>query len=65
MKIIPTFIESKFKEGEAVYAIINPGRKLIIRRFIDSIYYCQFPDNPSRQDLAYLERELLAWEIKP
>lgn len=34
-------MENKYKEGEIVYAKINPELKLVIRRYVDQIYYCK------------------------
>ena len=34
-------MENKYKEGEEVYAKVNPSLKLIIRRYVDRIYYCK------------------------
>lgn len=52
---------SKFKEGEVVYARMHPDRRLVIRRCLDTIYYCKVADDPKRvTELVYFERELLA-----
>lgn len=54
-------MESKFKEGEVVYARTDPDRRLIIRRCLDAIYYCKIMDDPKRvTELVYFERELVA-----
>lgn len=52
-------MESKFKEGEIVCAKVNPGLKLIIRRYVDRIYYCKIHDEPDRKELVYFEREIM------
>lgn len=52
--------ENKYKEGEIVYAKINPSLKLIIRRYVDRIYYCKIQEDPARKELVYFERELMA-----
>ena len=52
-------MENKYKENEIVYAIVNPGLKLVIRRYIDRIYYCKIQDEPDRKELVYFEREIL------
>ncbi|MCG6191534.1 hypothetical protein [Maribellus maritimus] len=52
-------MENKFNEGEIVYAKVNPGLKLIIRRYVDKIYYCKIQDEPGRKELVYFEREIL------
>lgn len=50
--------EHKYKEGETVIAKVNPTVKLVVRRYLDRIYYCQLKDSPGRKDLVYFEREL-------
>ena len=54
-------MENKYKEGEIVYARVNPGLKLIIRRYVDKIYYCKIQDEPDRKELVYFEREILTF----
>jgi hypothetical protein len=53
-------LENKYKEGEEVYAKINPSRKLIIRRYVDRIYYCKIKEDPTLKELVYFEREILS-----
>jgi hypothetical protein len=53
-------MESKYKEGEMVYAKIDPSLPLVIRRYIDRIYYCTVKEDPARKELVYFERELMA-----
>jgi len=50
---------NKFKEGEVVRAKVNPNQNLIVRRYVDRIYYCQIQENPTHKELVYFERELL------
>jgi len=57
-------MKNKFKEGEVVRAKVNPNQNLIVRRYVDRIYYCKIQENPSHKDLVYFERELLPLEIK-
>jgi len=52
--------QNKYKEGEVVFAKIDPDRKLVIIRYLDRIYYCQHQQNPSQKNLPYFERELEA-----
>jgi len=59
-KAILKFMENKYNEGEIVYAKINPTLKLVIRRYVKRIYYCKVQEDPSRKDLVYFERELMA-----
>jgi hypothetical protein len=51
-------MENKYKEGDVVYAKINPALKLVIRRYIDNIYYCKIQEDLNRKELVYFEREL-------
>lgn len=52
--------ENKFKEGTEVYAKADPDVKLMIRRYVDRLYYCKTVLNPGARDLVYFERELSA-----
>ncbi|SHK85417.1 hypothetical protein SAMN04488028_11013 [Reichenbachiella agariperforans] len=51
--------EHKYKKGDTVYTQTDQRVKLIVRRYIKRIYYCQFPDDPTRKELALFERELI------
>ena len=51
---------TKFKEGEIVYARIFPGKKLIVSRYVDKLYYCKVPENLKLKELVYFERDLMA-----
>jgi len=53
-------MENKFKEGEIVRAKVNPTLKLLVRRYVDRIYYCKILEDPIRKELVYFERELMA-----
>lgn len=50
--------ENKYKEGQEIYAISNPTVKLVIRRYVDRIYYCKIKDNPEEKERVYFERQL-------
>ncbi len=52
-------MKNKFKEGTVVCALVNPTQKLVIRRYIDRIYYCKIQEDPARKELVYFERELM------
>jgi len=52
-------MEGKFKEGEVVRAKVNPTLNLIVRRYVDRIYYCKIQEDPTRKELVYFERELI------
>jgi hypothetical protein len=51
---------NKFSDGETVFERINPGQKLMVRRYVNKIYYCMVEDFPNRKDLVFFERELMA-----
>lgn len=51
-------MENKYEVGEVVFASAHPGVLLIIRRYVDRIYYCRVKDTNSEKDLVYFEREL-------
>lgn len=53
------FVQNKYKAGDIVYAKANPTLKLVIRRYIDQVYYCKVQDDPERKELVYFERELV------
>lgn len=57
-------MENKFKEGEVVRAKVNPNQNLIVRRYVDRIYYCKIQENPDHKDLVFFERELLPLDIQ-
>lgn len=52
--------EQIFKEGETIHPKLNPALKMVIRRYMDRIYYCQDPEDPSRKEFAFFEREISA-----
>jgi hypothetical protein len=51
-------LENQYPKGSSVYARVNPGVKLTVRRYAKRIYYCTVQENPSHQELVYFEREL-------
>lgn len=50
--------ENKYAEGSSVYALTKPDQKLVVRRYVERVYYCTIPDQPDHKDLVYFEREL-------
>lgn len=50
--------EQKYRDGEIVFAIKHPIVRLIVRRYIPTIYYCTVADDPTRE-VVYFERELM------
>ena len=57
-------MENMYKEGEEVYAKEDPSLKLVIRRYVDRIYYCKVKEDPDRKEFVYFERELIAHHTK-
>lgn len=51
--------KNKYAVGDTVYAKVNPETKLIVRLYVSRIYYCTFPEEPERKELALFERELV------
>jgi hypothetical protein len=49
-----------FAEGTFVYAKEHPQVKLVIRRYLDDIYYCNVVSDPSLHERVYFEREISA-----
>ncbi|MTI41196.1 hypothetical protein [Fulvivirga lutimaris] len=54
--------ENRYVAGDIVYAKANPALKLIVRRYIDRIYYCKIMEQPDAKELVYFERELMIQE---
>lgn len=50
---------SRFKAGEEVYAKEDPETALVVRRYVDRIYYCKVRDDANRKELVYFDRELM------
>ncbi len=53
-------MENKYKEGDIVSAKEDPTKKLVIRRYVDRIYYCKTQGEPDAKELVYFERELVS-----
>ncbi len=49
----------KYKVGDTVFTKINPSISLIVRRYIDGIYYCGFQNDPDRWELGLSARALV------
>ena len=49
-----------FQIGELVTERVNPGRKMIISRYQNGIYYCYLEGDRKQKSLTYLERDLKA-----
>lgn len=53
------FVQNKYNPGDMVYAKVNPTLKLVIRRYVDQIYFCKVQEDLERKELVYFERELV------
>ncbi len=53
---------NKFKEGDEVAAKVNPDKVLVVRRYLQRIYFCTVKDDPNAKELVYFERELVGGE---
>lgn len=53
------FVQNKYNPGDIVYAKVNPTLKLVIRRYVDQVYYCKVFDDQERKELVYFDRELV------
>jgi len=51
-------MKNKYKEGQTVFAIADPDVELIVRRYVDGIYYCKLKADINARELVYFEREL-------
>lgn len=51
-------MENKFAEGSAVHALEAPEIQLLVRRYVDRVYYCTVKNDPGHKDKIYFEREL-------
>ena len=49
----------KYAPGESVFSKANPGERLVVRRYVGRVYYCQFPDSPDRKEVVLFEREIV------
>ncbi|MBL7931184.1 MAG: hypothetical protein JNL60_04765 [Bacteroidia bacterium] len=50
--------ENKYSEGSIVYANEDPNVRLLVRRYVDRIYYCKIYNDSSGTELVYFEREI-------
>lgn len=51
-------LKGEFKDGQTVFAKINTEQALIVRRYVDRVYYCKLKDNFEAKELVYFAREL-------
>lgn len=45
--------------GDVVHAKANPSLTLMVRRYVDRVYYCTICDQPDSKELVYYDRELI------
>lgn len=57
-------MENKYKAGQIVFATAIPEVVLIVRRYVDRIYYCRVKGSESDRDVVCFERELEAFDDK-
>ena len=53
------FVQNKYNAGDTIYAKEDPSEKLVIRRYIDKVYYCRVQARPESKELVYFEREIV------
>lgn len=53
-------MDNIYQEGSYITAKNDPSRKLIIKRYIKRIYYCNVVGDPTEKLLVFFERELIA-----
>ena len=49
-----------YKVGSWISAKVNPGVQLVIKEYLDRIYYCGVKSEPDIKLLAYFEHELIS-----
>lgn len=54
-------MENKYKKGDVVAERIRPALKLVIRGYMDRIYYCKDQEGLAGKELVYFEHELKAY----
>ncbi|MEQ8925053.1 MAG: hypothetical protein RLO81_04525 [Fulvivirga sp.] len=52
--------QREYKDGQIVFAKTNIKQPLIIRRYVDRVYYCKLKDNLLAKEQVYFARELQA-----
>lgn len=55
---------NSYAEGSVVFAKERPSTPMVIRRYMDQIYYCNDQQRPEDKDRVYFERELIAPKTK-
>ncbi|MFT6871869.1 MAG: hypothetical protein ACJAVN_000873 [Roseivirga sp.] len=52
-------LDNKYKKDETVFAKEQATIPLIIKRYVNGVYYCKIVDDPENTALVYYERELM------
>ncbi len=55
-----TGMDNIYEEGSFIHPKERPEVKLIIKRYLQRIYFCEDVNDPTHKMLAYFERELIA-----
>lgn len=53
-------MDNTYPEGSVVFARARPTVALVIRRYVDRVYYCRSQEDPFEKEQVYFERELLS-----
>ncbi len=56
---LDNMVIGKYKIGDTVFTKINPSISLIVKRYIDGIYYCGFQNDPDRWELGLYAKALV------
>ena len=51
--------DNLYEEGTLITAKENPALVLVIKKYVQRIYYCEIAGQPGLQQLAYFERNLI------
>jgi hypothetical protein len=51
-------MENKYIKGQVVYALVKPSEKLLIRRYVDRVYFCKIQSDLNIKEKVFFEREL-------
>ncbi len=50
---------AKYQAGDKVFAKVDPEIPLVVRRYVNRIYYCKFQNQPEKSEIALFEREIV------
>ncbi|MEQ9301907.1 MAG: hypothetical protein RIF33_25225 [Cyclobacteriaceae bacterium] len=57
------YTNNSYSEGAVIFAKERPILPLVIRRYLDQIYYCTNQNNPKEKERVCFERQLIAPKI--